>query len=117
MILANKSPNQVLKDFRFLDTATQNFDFLVMLNRPVDVQMGDAFFRNAKQLVLADGAANEFPKLKLDIKPAFIIGDLDSIEPGKKQEYLKAEVPFHAEPSQDNTDYEKAMINVMSQTN
>ena len=62
----------------------------------------------APLLVAADGGANKARALGL--RPAAVIGDMDSVLPATRQSM--ADVPFHHVAEQDSTDFEKALTRI-----
>ena len=61
----------------------------------------------APNLVAADGGANRL--LALGIRPAAVIGDMDSINGSAKAAFADV---LHPVPAQDNTDFDKALASI-----
>lgn len=77
----------ISRDFSFLDQREKRFDYLVLLNRPIHQKLFEVLADCSKQIAVADGAANHLYQMNSKIRPAFIIGDLDSILPETRKRY------------------------------
>ncbi len=73
----------------------------VLAGRDISDQMLSRWVRSAEMVFAADGAANAFGKLALDID--CVVGDFDSIEPHVQGPKL------HHAPEQDSTDCDKLL--------
>ena len=83
-------------------------NLIFILNGEFDKEYDINFFHNYQCIICVDGGYNNFQKLKLNIKPNYIIGDFDSIGniDTKKLETEKTKVIF--KDNQDETDAEFA---------
>ena len=84
-------------------------NFVFVLNGGFDREYDLEFFKNYQYIICIDGGYVHFQKLKLGIKPDFIIGDFDSIGNMdiKKQNQEKTKVIY--KDNQDETDAEFAL--------
>lgn len=98
------------------------FVSLLILNRPIQLGILRKFLPYTKLLVAADGGANRLfdclpEEERVDFKPNYIVGDLDSIRSDVADFYKSKGVQFEHVGCQDNTDMHKSLTKIYEHLN
>ena len=90
-------------------------NFIFILNGELDKEYDLEFFQNYNCIICVDGGYIRFQKIKLNIKPDYIIGDFDSIGniDIKNENNEKTKVIF--KDNQDETDAEFALKYILKE--